>query len=163
MAGATDLAGLDQDHIAVAVEPDRLDVLHVPRGRALVPVDRRDREKKCVCPVASVSRKAGSSIQAIIRTSPFSASWTIAGISPSSFHLELGARGVVRAFRTMFASSGHESRTLRRRRVYQDHVPANQSERRSFSPVEMIVKCRKLNGAPTSPMIQSGAYQAASR
>src|SRR5262249_8326923 len=38
MTCATDLPGLDQDDVAVAVDPDRLDVLHMPRGRAFVPV-----------------------------------------------------------------------------------------------------------------------------
>ena len=30
MTGAADLAVLDQDDVAITVEPDRLDVLHVP-------------------------------------------------------------------------------------------------------------------------------------
>ena len=38
VAGATDLAGLDQKHIAIAVDRDRLDVLNMPRRPPLVPV-----------------------------------------------------------------------------------------------------------------------------
>jgi hypothetical protein len=38
VTGATNLACLDQEHIAIAIEPDRLDVLNVSRSRPLVPV-----------------------------------------------------------------------------------------------------------------------------
>jgi hypothetical protein len=38
VARATDLAGLDQKHIAIAVDRDRLNVLYMPRRRPFVPV-----------------------------------------------------------------------------------------------------------------------------
>jgi hypothetical protein len=46
VTGATDLTRFDQKDVAVAVDRDRLDVLYMPRGCALVPVrPARSREK----------------------------------------------------------------------------------------------------------------------
>ena len=68
MAGATDLAGLDQEHVAIAIEPDRFDVLHVARSRSLVPVRAPGTREEVRLPGRDVLLKAGSSIQAIIKT-----------------------------------------------------------------------------------------------
>ena len=47
----------------------------------------RERDQKCVSPVASVASTAARSIQATISTSPVSASCTTAGMSPRSSNL----------------------------------------------------------------------------
>ena len=107
VARAPLLADLDQQHVGIAIDVDRLDDLDVSGGLSLVPRRLPRPRVKMGLAASSVFRKAASSIHAIISTSPVSASCTMAGIRPSGFHFRAVNSGSGSSLdRTFFAREG---------------------------------------------------------
>ena len=113
VAGGTDLVDLDQQGVAVAVEPDLATSWRWPEVSPLTQYSWRDRLQNVVRPVVRVRCSASSSIQPSIRTSPVSCCCTTAGDETLAVALE--ARGDVRSRgRSWLPVSGRHQRSAHR-------------------------------------------------